>query len=392
MLEEASSSGCSAPRCAPAATSPRCSSRTSAPARRRLDDGKVEELTSGRDRGAGIRVVVGDTTGLRPHRRPHRGRPAERGRGGGRGRPRRRRRRARRSRSPAQSAPRPQRGRACCPRTWPRPARSSCCAGPTRPPAPRRRHHARSPPAYGDSRRRILVANSDGLLTEDDQVRTLFIVQAVAARRHRHADRLPVARPHRRLRAVRPYDVEDIAREARRAGAHASSPPGPRRRARCRWCIGPGGGGVLFHEACGHGLEADLVAKGASVFPGRVGERVAVPLRHARRRRHHGRGVGRFAIDDEGTPGAAQRPHRGRRPHRLHVGPPAVAQGGSPAVGQRPPPELPAPADGADDQHLRARRPRRSRRHHRQHRARRLRARTSAAARSTPPPATSCSA
>ncbi|MDP9388819.1 MAG: TldD/PmbA family protein, partial [Actinomycetota bacterium] len=30
----------------------------------RLDDGRVEELTSGRDRGAGIRVVVGDTTGF----------------------------------------------------------------------------------------------------------------------------------------------------------------------------------------------------------------------------------------------------------------------------------------------------------------------------------------
>ncbi len=30
----------------------------------RLDDGKVEELSSGRDRGAGIRVVVGDTTGF----------------------------------------------------------------------------------------------------------------------------------------------------------------------------------------------------------------------------------------------------------------------------------------------------------------------------------------
>src|SRR3954470_4172352 len=29
-----------------------------------LDDGKVEELTSGRDRGAGIRVVVGETTGF----------------------------------------------------------------------------------------------------------------------------------------------------------------------------------------------------------------------------------------------------------------------------------------------------------------------------------------
>ncbi|MYB74483.1 MAG: TldD/PmbA family protein, partial [Acidimicrobiia bacterium] len=29
-----------------------------------LDDGKVEELSSGRTRGAGIRVVVGDTTGF----------------------------------------------------------------------------------------------------------------------------------------------------------------------------------------------------------------------------------------------------------------------------------------------------------------------------------------
>src|SRR3954471_15202258 len=30
----------------------------------RLDDGKIEELSSGRDRGAGIRVIVGDTTGF----------------------------------------------------------------------------------------------------------------------------------------------------------------------------------------------------------------------------------------------------------------------------------------------------------------------------------------
>jgi len=29
-----------------------------------LDDGKIEELTSGRDRGAGIRVIAGDTTGF----------------------------------------------------------------------------------------------------------------------------------------------------------------------------------------------------------------------------------------------------------------------------------------------------------------------------------------
>jgi TldD protein len=42
--------------------------------------------------------------------------------------------------------------------------------------------------------------------------------------------------------------------------------------------IRQGSGGVLFHEACGHGLEADLVGKGASVFKGRVGEQVAAPM------------------------------------------------------------------------------------------------------------------
>ena len=29
-----------------------------------LDDGRIEQVTSGRDRGAGIRVVKGDTTGF----------------------------------------------------------------------------------------------------------------------------------------------------------------------------------------------------------------------------------------------------------------------------------------------------------------------------------------
>jgi TldD protein len=66
--------------------------------------------------------------------------------------------------------------------------------------------------------------------------------------------------------------------------------------------IGSGSGGVLFHEACGHGLEADAIAKGASVFKGRRGQQVASPLVTLIDDGTMGEEWGCYAIDDEGTP------------------------------------------------------------------------------------------
>src|SRR5205823_12945545 len=63
-----------------------------------------------------------------------------------------------------------------------------------------------------------------------------------------------------------------------------------------------GAGGVLFHEACGHGLEADLVSRDASVFRGRVGTQVASPLVTLVDDGTFDRGWGTLSVDDEGHP------------------------------------------------------------------------------------------
>jgi TldD protein len=66
--------------------------------------------------------------------------------------------------------------------------------------------------------------------------------------------------------------------------------------------LAAGGGGVMFHEACGHGLEADLVEKDTSVFRGRVGTRVASSLVTLIDDATVAGQWGTFAVDDEGAP------------------------------------------------------------------------------------------
>ena len=97
------------------------------------------------------------------------------------------------------------------------------------------------------------------------------------------------------------YDVEELAqRAAQRAITKLNARPAPS--GTMPVVIGCGGGGVLFHEACGHGLEADLVKKQASVFADRTGQKVASELVTLIDDGTMAKEWGAFAIDDEGHP------------------------------------------------------------------------------------------
>ena len=65
--------------------------------------------------------------------------------------------------------------------------------------------------------------------------------------------------------------------------------------------IGNGWGGVLFHEACGHPLEASAVSKGLSCFSGKEGQMIASPIVTAIDDSTIPQEWGSIDIDDEGN-------------------------------------------------------------------------------------------
>jgi TldD protein len=156
---------------------------------------------------------------------------------------------------------------------------------------------------YGDSRRQILVANSEGVLAGDDQVKSRLAVSCVASgdtgmQTGRESVGLTVG-----FELFKTVLVEDLGQAAAsRALTKLRARPAPS--GSLPVVIKQGSGGVLFHEACGHGLEADHIAKDVSVFTGKVGTQVASPLVTLVDDGTMGPEWGALAIDDEGRPSA----------------------------------------------------------------------------------------
>ncbi|MBM3705372.1 MAG: TldD/PmbA family protein [Actinobacteria bacterium] len=66
--------------------------------------------------------------------------------------------------------------------------------------------------------------------------------------------------------------------------------------------IGPAFGGVIFHEACGHGLEADSIIKDASVFKDKIDKKIASDPVTAVDDSSMPNHWGSYAVDGEGHP------------------------------------------------------------------------------------------
>jgi TldD protein len=264
-----------------------------------LDDGRIEQVTSGRDRGAGIRVVKGDTTGF-----AHTADLSEAGllaaavsaaaaasQGGGGVREVALTRRAGTQVNTVERSPDevPKAAKVELLRRIDDAARSAGAS------------IVQVSAGYGDSRRRILVANTDGVLAEDEQVRCLVRMSVVANGDAGMQTGFQSAGQTVGFEMFDSVDVEELARDAARmAITKLSARPAPS--GSVPVVIKRGSGGVLFHEACGHGLEADLVAKGASVYRGKAGELVASPLVTLVDDGTMSTEWGAIGIDDEGHP------------------------------------------------------------------------------------------
>ncbi|MGM0471868.1 MAG: TldD/PmbA family protein, partial [Bacillota bacterium] len=155
--------------------------------------------------------------------------------------------------------------------------------------------------SYVDYSQQVLIANSEGRLVEDERVRTRLMVNAIASDGEIIQTGRETPGRHVGFELFDQYPPAEVGRQAgEKAITMLEARPAPS--ARMPVVINHGFGGVLFHEACGHGLEADAIDKGSSVYTERIGEQVANEKVTAIDDATLLNEWGSFGVDDEGTP------------------------------------------------------------------------------------------
>lgn len=130
---------------------------------------------------------------------------------------------------------------------------------------------------YVDDDQRVFIANSEGLEAEDRRIRTRVVAEAVASYKGEMQVGIFGPGAHMGFEFYQKQIPEEIGVEAARiARTMVEAPYAPS--GKMTVVIHNGFGGVIFHEACGHGLEATSVAKNISVFAGKLNQQVASKL------------------------------------------------------------------------------------------------------------------
>ncbi len=120
----------------------------------------------------------------------------------------------------------------------------------------------------------VLVANSEGVYGKDKRSYVRVLIMAVASDGVENQSGMFSPGNFSGYEFIENLDLkaggEFAARQAMTMLKAAKCPSG-----KMPVIMGNGFGGVIFHEACGHSLEATSVAKGNSVFCGKLGQKIA---------------------------------------------------------------------------------------------------------------------
>lgn len=154
--------------------------------------------------------------------------------------------------------------------------------------------------SIGNTVQHVQIANSDGRLIQDVRVRTRMAVQAFANRDGNRQVGYEAPGASMGLEFYEQTTPESIGQEASRIACvlldAIDCPSG-----KMPVIIDNGFGGVIFHEACGHPLEATAVAKNQSVFANKIGQAIASPKVSAYDDGTIPNAWGSQNIDDEGN-------------------------------------------------------------------------------------------
>lgn len=146
----------------------------------------------------------------------------------------------------------------------------------------------------------VLIANSNNLWVEDKRVHSRILIQAIASNNTEKQVGHMSPGASMGFEFFDTLDIKELAKEAARSAITILKadlcPSG-----KMPVIIDNAFGGVIFHEACGHSLEATSVAKNTSVFSNKLGQQIASPLVTAIDDGTIKNAWGSENIDDEGT-------------------------------------------------------------------------------------------